>query len=614
MGYEIKMSEVIDMRKVVLAAYAAYETEIAAIDAARVNLMDPGVMEGKTADAISMYLNEVHGAIEYTLEQALTELKDRVVVYENGFANVDGSNEAHITQDSLENVQQRVNGNMDEFVGYVTRLSGILESVSDIYPTYMPGTGEVSNKYDSSRAVAANLNEIAGSYEAEHVGDCANINGILDSVLSIINAQNNDAIGIKDYTSGKIANLESYQSLQQSYSASIEYYSEHMQDIVDAQNNIGEKIDAEAAAERAKKGFWDAVAAVGTMAIGAAAIICTGGAATPLVVAAGVSAMAYGASNLAEAGQEIYYGMNGDAKTKAFNPVRDTLFMGNQTAYDIWGSASTAMSLGFAFAGAGAQAAVAAGEANPLTISSMANSAKTGATTFFKSGLVNMAKTGVSVATKTAVVGGTGAIVEKVVTPYTSDDFGRLSGLLTAAYVGSKVFQPKDAVSEKNINKNISDANDPDVIYGTDDISQYDYNMVENPGPLAEMRGKPAKNFYGGRYNAEVLTEDRVLYRAGNSKEALGQWFSETPPESVIKTRIDMAVRPQWIDPKTGVMTGESVLDTTYAIKIPKGTTIYTGPVGGQGGIYCGGPDKFQIYIREPWNLDVKIVDIKPLK
>ena len=61
-------------------------------------------------------------------------------------------------------------------------------------------------------------------------------------------------------------------------------------------------------------------------------------------------------------------------------------------------------------------------------------------------------------------------------------------------------------------------------------------------------------------------------------------------------------------------MTGESVLETTYAIKIPKGTTIYTGPVGGQGGIYCGGPDKFQIYIQEPWNLDVEIVDIKPLK
>ena len=43
------------------------------------------------------------------------------------------------------------------------------------------------------------------------------------------------------------------------------------------------------------------------------------------------------------------------------------------------------------------------------------------------------------------------------------------------------------------------------VIYGTDDIANYQYNMIENPGPLAEMPNQPAKNFYGGRYNVEVL-------------------------------------------------------------------------------------------------------------
>ena len=48
------------------------------------------------------------------------------------------------------------------------------------------------------------------------------------------------------------------------------------------------------------------------------------------------------------------------------------------------------------------------------------------------------------------------------------------------------------------------------VIYGVDDIANYQYNMIENPDPLAEIQGNPAKNFYGGRYNVEVLTEDRI--------------------------------------------------------------------------------------------------------
>lgn len=209
-----------------------------------------------------------------------------------------------------------------------------------------------------------------------------------------------------------------------------------MQQIADAHENIASKIEAEIAAaekaaaeERAREGFWDAAAAIGTMAIGAAAIICTGGAATPLVVAAGVSAVAYGASNLGEAGQDIYYGLKGDAQTKSFNLLRDTVFMGNQTVYDIWGSASTAMSLGFAFAGAGAQAAVAAGETNPLTASNMWRAIKTGSKAFFKSGIRNMARSTV----ETVAVGEVASGVGKIVEPYTSEDFGRLTSILTAA-------------------------------------------------------------------------------------------------------------------------------------------------------------------------------------
>ena len=67
--------------------------------------------------------------------------------------------------------------------------------------------------------------------------------------------------------------------------------------------------------------------------------------------------------------------------------------------------------------------------------------------------------------------------------------------------------------------------------------------MIENPGPLADMQGNPASNFYGGRYNVEILAEDKIYYRGGNSDNALGQWFTTEPPESVAKVRIDTAVK-----------------------------------------------------------------------
>lgn len=66
---------------------------------------------------------------------------------------------------------------------------------------------------------------------------------------------------------------------------------------------------------------------------------------------------------------------------------------------------------------------------------------------------------------------------------------------------------------------------------------------------------------------------------------------------------IDSAVKWQWIDPKTGALTGTSFIDNIYAVKIPKGTTVYDGPVGYQGGIYLGGPYTNQVFVPTPWKI-----------
>ncbi|WP_260467330.1 TNT domain-containing protein, partial [Streptococcus mitis] len=74
-----------------------------------------------------------------------------------------------------------------------------------------------------------------------------------------------------------------------------------------------------------------------TVAIGALAIWATMGAATPLVVGAGLTAgigtAAYGASNAGEGIHNIQLGNAGDIHTKSYNRIRDTLFMGNDKLY-----------------------------------------------------------------------------------------------------------------------------------------------------------------------------------------------------------------------------------------------------------------------------------------
>lgn len=129
------------------------------------------------------------------------------------------------------------------------------------------------------------------------------------------------------------------------------------------------------------------------------------------------------------------------------------------------------------------------------------------------------------------------------------------------------------------------------------------YTAMDATGPLPDNM---AGTFSGGRYTAVKLEKDTVLYRAGTADQPLGQYFSQETPASVIQTRIDKAVLPEW---PSGA---KSPLDTIFAVKIPAGTEVYIGEVGAQGGFYVGGTP--QIVVVKPWAMEgVKVLSATPL-
>jgi hypothetical protein len=139
----------------------------------------------------------------------------------------------------------------------------------------------------------------------------------------------------------------------------------------------------------------------------------------------------------------------------------------------------------------------------------------------------------------------------------------------------------------------------------SDALRSYEFNMIENPGPLAALRGNPAANFAGGRYNAIKLSEDLVLSRAGQAgggRNAFGQYFTRVAPVSRAQVHIDGAVKTQWLD-NQGILTGESNINAVYQLRIPAGTTVYEGPIAYQGGVYLGGLDRIQVFVPEPWSI-----------
>ena len=85
------------------------------------------------------------------------------------------------------------------------------------------------------------------------------------------------------------------------------------------------RMEALHAEERTKQGAMELVFGVLTFVVGGSALFMSGGTMLPIVTSAfkyGALALSmYGASNSIEAGQNIYYGLSGDGKSFAMNPI-----------------------------------------------------------------------------------------------------------------------------------------------------------------------------------------------------------------------------------------------------------------------------------------------------
>ena len=742
-SYQIRYSAMDTFYMQVSQRIGAWKEDLAAIQTALNNVVNMEGFSGDAADNLRAYVSEVHLLAYQTLLQVMSEYQTRLLLYKDGYHDIDSNIYATMTKWTMSDYYNKVQQNEADMLSEAAAIRQALMNVSDLLWVGEPGKGTLQTDMEYILSESDKLDAAITSYEsAEQARAINSLTNLLDSLHEMLTYYKGLNSDIQGYQKGDYATNEIIQTLAGNYQVSMEYLADNQEAANAAYERLSAsyeqmRADYEAACEaREDAGRAEIIMGLAAVVVGTAAIICTAGAATPVVVALGVTAGAgsvmYGVSNITEGGQEVYYGATGDLESASWNPIRDTVFCGNQSAYDAWGNLNmTIAGLCIPISGAVAQSAAQGGTvmAKTVAVTTAKELFKDKVSDFAVAGIVgameqqfdlnqteqalwtiglnvgldklgdgvsarfkNTASTspistdtvqnlkaveygsGIDVASGAAKVdvdvkpldGGAAGIGKNADGNLQSTDF--VSGMsasdaarynawvdscingthngypglsvddiakfeIADAHVAEAIAVSKvDADAYLNLKaveygsgiKNVAEAPKAEVdikplegatvgsesgrttvIYGSDDIANYQYNMIENPGPLAEMPNQPAKNFYGGRYNMEVLQEDRIMYRAGNAQNPYGRWFTSEPPASVANVRIDTAVKPYWIDPKTGAYEASSYIDNVYAIKVPKGTTIYTGPVGPQGGAYVGGYNVMQTYIDAPWTFEV---------
>ena len=556
MSYNIKFDDITSVQVETQKTMNAWGESMSSLNKAMNDFIKNQNLQGQAISSMRNYLVEVHGTLLQTLANLMNDYSTNLLLYKDGYYQIDGDLHTKLPGKEFTRLHSDLKGSRDKLKPEIELLKTTKSDISDLVSYEGSSHTSTIMNYNFLMNQIKNLDTSITQYESSHSGqDLVAFKELLAATKALIAEHSGKSRNVGTYQSGDFGKLKSVQRFALAYDQAAKQMESRVERVKAAQER--DKVRFEALA-RSDKGWGDMAISAISIIVGVTAIVFTWGTATPLVVAtaitAGVGSTAYGVSNMYEAGQEIKLGSEGDIYTKAGNPIRDTAFMGNDKLYHEVGNVFVTTS------------------AIMVPIGQTQSVVK--GVTQFAIGEAGAYTTGQTAYHVTKLAGGSEEDAQ------TANFLGNLIGGYAASSAANKFSLNKVSTNPR----------------------EYSYNMIENPGPLPEINETAAKSFASGKYNVKILEEDTVFFRAGNSDSPLGQYYTRDIPESVIKVRIESAVKPQWIDRDTGVLTGTSELTDIYATKFPKGTVYYEGPTGSQGGVYIGG--KEQIFINKPWTID----------
>ena len=411
------------------------------------------VFTGKTGDAVKSYLGEAHITILSGIKVTAQTLLDNMAAYKDGYRAIDSSTNFKLDEEAIQEFRKKLASNYEDTDEYTGKIRSALSEVSDISDVGMPDSNGVFDIHEQMDSDLIKLVSNVNSYERENVVRLENsVELLLENLQSCLSKIGLSQGAIESYETGSFITGKDAGALN----TGIKIFGDLHEKNKEAYDEIYEteqKIKDEAE-KRKTQGIWRIVGGAVLIATGAACIVLTGGAATPVVadvaVAVGSGTAVFGAADAIEGTQDIYYGSTGDIDSTAVNGIKDDLFQGNEDAYYLTENA-------FAFA---ASAMIPIGQAS------------TAGNLTFKSTATIVAKEGISM--------GAGAGAQKITTDVTGND--------TAGMVAGMV---ASGVTAKGLNGIEAEANKlAKAPKGIDGVTEEVGNLAEDVGKVVESGKK----------------------------------------------------------------------------------------------------------------------------
>lgn len=350
MSYNIKFDDITSVQVESQKTMNAWGESMSSLNKAMNDFIKNQNLQGQAILSMRTYLVEVHGTLLQTLANLMNDYSTNLLLYKDGYYQIDGDLHTKLPGKEFTRLHSDLKGSRDKLKTEIELLKTTKSDISDLVSYEGSSHTSTVMNYNFLMNQLKNLDTSITQYESSHSSqDLAAFKELLAATKALIAEHSGKSRNVGTYQSGDFGKLKSVQRFALAYDQAAKQMESRVERVKAAQERDKVRFEALAAEDRAKKGWIDLGVGVFTAVIGIVVIVSTMGAATPLVVAGGVvgfGTSVYGLSNAEEGVHNIALGNAGDIQTKARNPIRDTVFMGNDKLYhDVGGTFVTASAI-----------------------------------------------------------------------------------------------------------------------------------------------------------------------------------------------------------------------------------------------------------------------------
>ena len=343
MSYNIKFDDITSVQVETQKTMNAWGESMSSLNKAMNDFIKNQNLQGQAISSMRNYLVEVHGTLLQTLANLMNDYSTNLLLYKDGYYQIDGDLHTKLPGKEFTRLHSDLKGSRDKLKPEIELLKTTKSDISDLVSYEGSSHTSTVMNYNFLMNQLKNLDTSITQYESSHSGqDLVAFKELLAATKALIAEHSGKSRNVGTYQSGDFGKLKSVQRFALAYDQAAKQMESRVERVKAAQERDKARFEALAAEDRAKKGWIDLGVGVFTAVIGIVVIVSTMGAATPLVVAGGVvgfGTSVYGLSNAEEGVHNIALGNAGDIQTKARNPIRDTVFMGNDKLYHDVGGA-----------------------------------------------------------------------------------------------------------------------------------------------------------------------------------------------------------------------------------------------------------------------------------